>query len=287
MQVNEQVLRVYSGDFLKTRANPMMDMLIRSQAYNQMQGNPLARYNARAPLAQSVIGLSKTVQAIESACESASGDAISACDQLKTAFVDGIMLAKEEPETWLELFRLVEAGAFKAKGLGDEGVMTTRDLNALRSLARASMQPAIEAALNRAFIRAMDTQKGGVLLQVLPGPYAALPQLKAIQRDDLLAAWSQQRHVMSPDGVMPFKISGMVVGAGTDASGAPEIIVDAARSLDDPWPSLARVAWLLLAALLVLVHVPLAFVRWRAASRRQRALQEHAQRRSAANPAFF
>lgn len=287
MEVDEQALRLYSGDFLKTRPNPMMDMLIRSQAYSQMRDNPLALYNARTLSAETVVGLSKTVLAIESACETASGEAISACDQLKKAFVDSILLAKEEPEHWLELIRLVEAGAFKAQGRGDDGVMMTRNLNQIRSLARSSTQPVIAAALNRAFQSAMDTQKGGVLLHVLPGPYAALPQLKAIQQDELLAAWSQQMHVMSPDGVMPFKISGMVTGAGAEGSSAPEITVDAARSLDDPWPSLARMAWLLLAALLALVHAPLAFIRWRAASLRERALQEHAQRRGAANPAFF
>ncbi|MNT78332.1 hypothetical protein D3C72_2175580 [compost metagenome] len=63
--------------------------------------------------------------------------------------------------------------------------------------------------------------------------------------------------------------------------------MDAARNLDNPWPSLARMAWLLLAALLVLVHAPLAVIRKRAASARNRGLQEYAQRRSAAKPMFF
>ncbi|MRT32805.1 hypothetical protein FGX01_02825, partial [Xylella fastidiosa subsp. multiplex] len=50
----------------------------------------------------------------------------------------------------------------------------------------------------------------------------------------------------------------------------PPDCVDARRSLDDPWPALARVLWLALAVLLVAVHLPLALARWRAAAARRR-----------------
>jgi hypothetical protein len=46
-------------------------------------------------------------------------------------------------------------------------------------------------------------------------------------------------------------------------------------------------AWLLLAGLLVLAHLPLAVVRKRQASARDRGLREYAERRAAAKPAFF
>lgn len=287
LKVEAPIQQLYSGDFLKTRPNPMMDMMIRSQAMRQMGANPMAVYGARSLSAETVVGLSKAVLTIESACESATGAAISACDQLKKAFVDGLLLARDEPGNWLELFRLAEAGAFNANGRRDDGVMMSRDVRHMRDLARSSMQPAMEAALDRASRSAIATQKGGVVLDVLPGPYATLPALKDLHNEDLLAAWDQQRQVMSPDGSMPFKLAGMVAGAGTDASGSPEITVDAARSLDDPWPAVARMVWLALAALLVLVHAPLAMIRMRAASARERALQEYARQCGAAKPAFF
>ncbi|NMK48384.1 IgaA/UmoB family intracellular growth attenuator [Achromobacter sp. Bel] len=292
LEVDAAILQLYSGDFLKTRPNPMMDMMIRSQAMRQMGANPMALYGARSLSAETVVGLSKTVLTIELACESATGAAIAACDQLKKGFVDALLLAREEPGNWLELLRLVEAGAFNANGRRDDGVLMSRDVRRLRELARPSMAPAIKAALDRASRSAMATQKGGVVLNVLPGPYATLPDLKDLHNEDLLAAWGQQKTVMSPEGAMPFKLAGMVVGVGADASGAgasgaPEITVDASRSLDDPWPALARMAWLALAALLVLVHAPLALIRMRAASARERALQEYVQQRSAAKPAFF
>jgi len=287
LDVNESALLLYSGDFLKTRPNPMLDVLVASQVYSRMRDNPMAAYNARNVSAKSVVGLSKTVATIEQACDLATGESISACDQLKREFASSLLLAKEQPGSWLELRRLAEEGAFQGKGRNDEGIMFSRYVEDMRTLARSSMHGVIEAALDRASRSAMDTQRGGVVLQVLPGPYATLPRLRDTRNEGLLAAWNQQVQVLSPEGVMPFKVSGLAAGAGKDASGALEIVVDAARSLDDPIPSLARMAWLLLAGLLVLVHLPLAVVRKRQASARDRGLREYAERRAAAKPAFF
>lgn len=287
LEVDEPLLRLYSGDFLKTKPNPMMDMLVRGQVLGQMRNNPMGMYNSRSVSVVSVVGLSKTVLGIETACEAMSGEAIAACDRLKRAFVDSVMLAREEPREWLELLKLVEAGALTVKGRGDEGLMLSRSVDEARRLARASAEPAVRAALNRASDLAMGTQKGGVVLDVLPGPYASLPELKRTRVADALAEWRQQVRMFLPEGAMAFKVDGMVLDVGAEASDAPRIIVDATRSLDDPWPSAARMAWLLLAALLVLVHAPLAVIRQRAAASRDKALREYAQRRGAAKPAFF
>lgn len=287
LEIGEPLLRLYSGDFLKTKPNPMMDMLVRGQVLGQMRNNPMGVYNSRSVSVVNVVGLSKTVLGIETACEAVSGEAIAACDRLKRAFVDNVTLAREEPREWLELLKLVEAGALTAKGRGDEGLMLSRSVDEARRLARASAEPAVRAALNRASDLAMGTQKGGVVLDVLPGPYAALPELKRTRMADALAEWHQQVRMFLPEGAMSFKVDGMVLDVGADASGVPRIIVDATRSLDDPWPSAARMAWLLLAALLVLVHAPLAVIRQRAAASRSKALREYAQRRGAAKPAFF
>lgn len=287
LEIDEPLLRLYSGDFLRTKPNPMMDMLVKGQVLGQMRNNQMGLYNARSVSVVNVVGLSNTVLGIETACEAVSGEAIAACDRLKRAFVDSVTLAREEPREWLELLKLVEAGALTAKGRGDEGLMLSRSVEEARRLARASAEPAVRAALNRASDLAMDTQKGGLVLNVLPGPYALLPELKRTRTADALAEWQQQVRMFLPDGAMPFKVGGLVVGVDGDASGAPAITVDASRSLDNPWPSVAHMAWLLLAALLVLVHAPLALIRIRAASARGKALQDHAQRRGTAKPAFF
>lgn len=287
LEVNAAVMQLYSGDFIRTRPNPMLDVLVASQVYGRMRDNPMAGYNARNLSAVSVTGLSGTVRGIEQACDLATGESIAACDELKREFAANILLAKEGAGSWLELYRLVEEGAFEGKGRGDDGAMFSRYVERMRRLARVAMHALIESALDRASRDAMRTQRGGVVLRVLPGPHATLPGLRDTRQEGLLMAWNQQVRTLSSEGAMPFKIDGLAAGAGSDASGAPEIVVDAARSLDDPWPSLARMAWLLLAAWLVLAHLPLAVVRNRQASARERGLREYAERRHAARPGFF
>ncbi|NMU93115.1 intracellular growth attenuator igaA, partial [Achromobacter ruhlandii] len=88
-------------------------------------------------------------------------------------------------------------------------------------------------------------------------------------------------------GPRPFGAGGVVTAVGREASGATVVDVDARRSLDDPWPSLARVIWLALALLLLAVHAPLAVLRLRAAAARKRGLAEYARRPAAARSAFF
>lgn len=281
-------LQLYSGSFLKTRPNPMMDMLVRSQVYSSMAGNPMAAYNARNMSALTVTRLTATVLTVEQACDAATGQAIAECDRLKAQMADKLMLAKDEPSSWFELLKLAQDGAFKREGNSDEGVFLSRHADDVRSLAKSSMQPVVQAAIEQSARAMMAGQRGGAVLQVWPGPYAELPQpLDGAQRQDTLLAWQRQAAMMSADGAMPFEIGGMVTAVDREASGTPVIEVDARRSLDDPWPALARVLWLALAVLLVAVHLPLALVRWRAAAARRRNLAEYAHRRRAAKPAFF
>lgn len=287
LDVDDTALQLYSGEFIKTRANPMVDMLLRSQRYGQMRGDPMSIYSPRQVTAATVVGLSKTVQSIEAGCEPATGEAIASCDQLKRTFVDNIMLAKAEPQNWLELIKLVEAGEFTGKGRSDEGVLLSPYLNEVRNLAKSSTEPAIRDAMRRASDASMAMQQGGAVWHVLPGPYATLPEVRLQNRNDLLAVWAQQQRMGTLDGQLPFQLEGLVVNVAADATGAPIVTVDASRSLSDPWPSAAHMVWLLLAGLLVVVHAPLAVLRQRAARAREKAVAEYAQVCGAKPSPFF
>ena len=131
--------------------------------------------------------------------------------------------------------------------------------------ARSSAFPAIMQAMNRAAAAAQASQTGGVALRVWPGPHAMLPSIIAKNEEDLLSSWSRQSRIVAQGEPLPFRVDGLVSGVRRDASGLLELSVDSERSLDEPWSSLAYTAWLLLAALLVLVHLPLAVIRLRQA----------------------
>ena len=107
-----------------------------------------------------------------------------------------------------------------------------------------------------------------------------LPSIIAKNEEDLLSSWSRQSRIVAQGEPLPFRVDGLVSGVRRDASGLLELSVDSERSLDEPWSSLAYTAWLLLAALLVLVHLPLAVIRLRQAGARRRA-DEYSARRSA------
>ena len=40
-------MALHTGEFLRTRANPMLDMLLQSQVAQRMRTNPMAAYNMR------------------------------------------------------------------------------------------------------------------------------------------------------------------------------------------------------------------------------------------------
>ena len=286
------VLQLYSGEFLKTRPNPMMDLLVRSQAYRGMAGNPLAAYNARNLSALTVSRVTDLVLTAEQACDAATGQAIAECDHFKAGLVDKLILSPDEPANWLELLRLAQGGAFKQNDNADDAVIISRDADELRSLARSSMEPVVRDAVAQASQDLMARQRGGVLLRVAAGPYAELPQLPPLRRTrggnaDTLHAWNQQAAMLAEDGALPFQLAGIVTAVGKDASGATVVDIDAQHALDQPLPSLARVLWLALAALLLLIHLPLALLRLRAAAARKRALAEYASRPGPARAAFF
>lgn len=283
------VLQLYSGGFLKTRPNPMMDMLVRSQVYGALAGNPLAAYNARNVSAMTVNRVTDLVLTTELACDAATGEAIAECDRLKAELVDKLMLARDEPANWLELLRLARAGAFKQQGNSDEGVIISRHADLLRGQAKASMEPLVRAAVAQAGQDLMARQRGGVVLRVWPGPYAELPlpQPDANPNSDVLQAWTRQAAMLAADGALPFQVGGIVTAVASDASGDTVIDIDARRALDDPWPSLARVLWLVLAVSLLAIHLPLALLRLRAAAARSRALAEYARRPAPAASPFF
>ena len=72
-------MALHTGEFLRTRANPMLDMLLQSQVAQRMRTNPMAAYNMRGLSFYRVSGLTDTVLAVERGCAVAGRDAADAC----------------------------------------------------------------------------------------------------------------------------------------------------------------------------------------------------------------
>ena len=284
LEIDPAIMALHTGEFLRTRANPMLDMLLQSQVAQRMRTNPMAAYNMRGLSFYRVSGLTDTVLAVERGCV-AGRDAADACGALKAALVEHLLFADDEPKNWAELLKLAQDGAFKRKGLNDESAIISRNAETVRARARSSAFPAIMQAMNRAPRRRRQARPAAWRCASGRGRMRCCPASSPRTRKTCCrhgaasrASWPRASRCRSVDG--------LVSGVRRDASGLLELSVDSERSLDEPWSSLAYTAWLLLAALLVLVHLPLAVIRLRQAGARRRALDEYSARRSA-KPAFF
>ena len=256
-------MALHTGEFLRTRANPMLDMLLQSQVAQRMRTNPMAAYNMRGLSFYRVSGLTDTVLAVERGCAVAGRDAADACGALKAALVEHLLFADDEPKNWAELLKLAQDGAFKRKGERRvrHHLAQCRDGSRAGPLQRLSGHHAGHEPRGRGGAGKPDRRRGAARL----GPHAMLPSIIAKNEEDLLSAWSHQSRIVAQGEPLPFRVDGLVSGVRRDASGLLELSVDSERSLDEPWSSLAYTAWLLLAALLVLVHLPLAVIRLRQA----------------------
>lgn len=276
LSLDPAVRELYSGTFLRTESNAMLDIMLKTQMYRQMESDPSAIYNMRDIKAQLLVGLSDTVLRIESACALVIDGVSANCTAFKRRFVERLLIGEaEQPETWEQLLKLAQDGALKAKGHSDEAMIVSRFAEELRRQAKTSMQPLVQQAISKALQPALLAQRGGVVL-IQEGVYGDLA-VSYSDDEDLLEVWGQQQRMISGEVSTPFKVKGMVVYLGRDASDTPEIVLDPSRTLDNPWSALAHVLWLLLALGLVLVHVPLLIKLWRQEQARHVAFQAHFQ----------
>ena len=287
-ELDESVLAVYSGAFLRTRANPVMDALVRMAAGRAGGASPYPYpYGGRRAVSvETVAGLSEGVLAVEQACAAAGGSDHGLCASLKGTMAEQLVFDGPEPEDWGALLDLARKG--ELKGRRDTALVNSRAAEELRRLGRESMGEQVRLAVDKAAGEAARMRRGGVALRVAPGPHASLPQAPEAAGGDLLARWRAQALMLSAEGGAPFRIEGIVIASGRDEAGSPLLAIDASLGLSDPWRALATALAWTLAALLVLAHAPLWLLRLRAARARERALaQDVAQRAAAAGPAFF
>ena len=203
-------------------------------------------------------------------------DAADACGALKAALVEHLLFADDEPKNWAELLKLAQDGAFKRKGLNESAIIS-RNAETVRARARSSAFPAIMQAMNRAARRRQA--RPAAWRCAWPGRMRCCPASSPRTRRPAVGLEPPVAH-RGPGRAAAVPGGWPGVWRAPRRVGLLELSVDSERSLDEPWSSLAYTAWLLLAALLVLVHLPLAVIRLRQA-RRRRALDEYSARRSA------
>ena len=283
---DEQAFAFYSGSFLRTRSNPLLDMMVQQQTMRSMS-DPLAyAYQLQGRNRQrfyNVIGLSETIKAIESYCQSLDAAGQANCMTLRQGVVENLLM-DEDITTWKALVEAVEQGKVGTRRAA--AVMSSTGVSKVKRLAQDLVTVQVEDRVAASAKATLQGQRGGVVLEVRPGEKTALPALPTFhQRDtvagmapadefDALQRYRQYAWVASEEGVSPFSVEGMVVGVSHEDDGTPVYTLDGHRDASDLVPAAVRSIWWLLAWVLLVVHGVLAivmFVRSRVRARKVNA----------------
>lgn len=270
---DEQAFAMYSGKFLRTRANPMLDIVAQQQMHRNAQDNPLAYLNQLQGRNQrrffDVVGLPKAIADVDAYCARLNAKSQTGCTALRDAMVENLVSDKEHPN-WKALAQAAEQRQSNADKTAM--VISAQGLSKIRRLAQRVAAPQVEGIVAAAADATLRSQHGGVVLEVRTGPHARLPAVPTFEdadtsaetvpegRADALQRYNQYAWLAGPDGVAPFAVEAMIVGVSQDASGTPVYTLDARRGASDLVPATLRSAWWLLAWLLLIVHGILAIV---------------------------
>ena len=261
IDVDDITRQLHGGDFLRARTDPRVNLLLQLQLMGS--GDPLARYSAAADAPKVVHGLAQLVHTVDAACTSASN----ACDTLRRSVVDGLTSAGESvPQDWAGWAKQAANG--ELTGDRDIVLMNASAVSSILQAGRAVAELRAGALVTTALAARHAADRGGVVLDVLPGQGTRLPQ--APEQSDALAFIDQLNNEPSQQ---PFAVEGLLVASSQDPGGVPVLQIDALRHLGDPWPSVMRAGWLALGLMLLCGHGVLFGVRLRAARARARALE--------------
>jgi len=270
---DEQAFALYSGKFLRTRSNPMLDRMVQQQMHRNAQDNPLAYLNQLQGRDQrqlfDVIGVPKAIAEVDAYCARLNAKGQTGCTALRNAMVENL-LSDKEYTNWKALAQAAEQRELNTGKTTI--VISAQGLSKVRRLAQRVAAPQVEGIVAAAADATLRSQRGGVVLDVRAGPHARLPAVPTFDdadssaekspegRLDALQRYHQYAWLAGPDGVAPFAVEALIVGVSQDASGTPVYTLDARRGASDLAPAMLRAAWWLLAWLLLIVHGGLAIV---------------------------
>ena len=269
--VDDITARLAAGNFIQTRRDPYLEMMARLRAAGQD-----ARHRQATPLV--ITRPDEIVHLVDAACDDDTAPRQrSACSRLRDIVLGAMYLAVEkQPENWQALQTLMS----EDDGMSDEtpeAVSAEHHINDIRRQARTLANERASTQLDDLAKQISAAQRGGVVVGVRSPREATLPWDDR-QPGSTVLLLQRMLTLAEDDGAQAFKVSGMVHARSQDDSGAEVVWVDASRTLAHPWPATVRALWIVLAALLVLVHGVLFAGRYRAARQRDAALTAHYRR---------
>ena len=274
-------LALHSGEFIHARSNPRLDIIMRQLRQQQTWGNdPYRALDSSRPsmdMPKTVSHLLELIRTVRQACEptqeaplETARELQSRCGAWRQSLVDALDTTGDQRRDWAAWLKLADEGALAGREV--QLVMPASAVSSITSAAGKVADIRIDALRSQVAREILQTQRGGVVLQVVPGEGARLPGHEDRQ-GHAIETLADLKALTTADSLQDFSVSGLVTRVGQDAHGQLVLDVDASRSLADPLPFLLRSLYLASALLLMVVHGALFFRCGRAAAARMSAIQ--------------
>lgn len=275
--IDPAILTLNEGNFIKTRRDARLEMLIVLGGGSRSSNPPLVITN----IAEVVAMVEKACSDIhhESTANTYAGsrfrDVPYHCQQVRNSLLSHIRLpdAKKAGD-WTSMLGLL------AEPEAEDNTQQIWMLQAaVTDLNRQGKRLAESIITQEKDILASDiiaSQQGGVLLEIIDSSPVKAPYAG---RKLPLELWQELVDLTIPEKTEPFQLTGLVVEQTSDSLGTATLVIDTARQLDQPWPATLRALWLLLAMMLMLIHGPLCVRNYLAKRARTQAIRQYYHKR--------
>lgn len=289
--IDEDLLRIYSGAVLQARSNPMLDIMLQMKMARESD-NPLLGYAAPRQSFFIVSEASRLIQTIDQECKRADIDNRSACEQLQMTLGGKLLVeASGESSGWGNLLEQAKDGSLKKAG--DQALVTRETVETLRQELRDLATARLRKIYEKPLQAAIDSQQGGIVL-ALPGdlmqpaptsddadepsPVGQTGQPAAWHTGksaDWQIQWANYQALGEPESLHPLELTGLVVACDKSPSGEPLLRIDTERTRDNYPPALLRLLAFALGAFFLLVHGALWLLNLSRAKQRQQAIEAY------------
>ncbi|GAB2903123.1 hypothetical protein GCM10027046_35520 [Uliginosibacterium flavum] len=281
---DEALLKLYHGEVLEARSNPMLNAILQMQMARA--GGAYNPYAGRASV-QTLGNLSALVLTVDRECHDFGASSRIPCQDLQQMLGSKIVVddASDKDIGWTTLLAKARDGSLKQDG--DSALANQQVVSSLRASLRDLVAPRVHQLYAKPLQTALASQRGGIVLPLHEQPLStpssdpdapvvdiASPSAGAQieQSTDWQVQWAAYQSLTQPDNLKAVELNGLVISSDKDERGDLVLNIDPERNPDNYLPALVRLLEAIAGALFLLVHGPLWVIRLRQSMQRNKAL---------------
>jgi len=272
---DEALKKLGDGSFIKGRKNRMLDMMVELKMAQQGI-NPGFAFATR-PSMVIVDHLADLVLAVDQVCTGAR-DLAPACSRVQDRIARDFIADEERGMLpWPTLVERAKQRGSEGDDDDDSAITDSRTVSSINESLKDLVMPLLARQYRGALTRALESQRGGLLLEVDDASAIAglSPESEWEDAADWSTRWQAAKRLADPEGAQALQLTGLVVAAKKDAAGDPVLTLDLGRSGENYGPALLRLLAFLFALAILSIHGVAAVVNWVRADRRSKAIRSY------------